>query len=73
MNVNYLKMGKTWLFVFLFFIVGVTNARATVELADKLTLNGMFRQTAVMSIGTTNAKLKNIKQRKAGVKNPVST
>jgi hypothetical protein len=56
MNVNYLKMGKTWLLVFLFFIVGVTNAQAF-ELADKLTLNGFLRQTAVMSIGTANSRL----------------
>jgi hypothetical protein len=57
MNVNFLKMGKTWLIVFLFLIVGVTNARADIELTDNLTIFGFLRQTATMSMGTNNPTL----------------
>ncbi len=54
MNVNLLKMGKAWLLVFLFLIVGVTNAQARIHVFDDLTLDGFLRQTAVMSMGTEN-------------------
>ncbi|MBW1829900.1 MAG: hypothetical protein JRI74_10825, partial [Deltaproteobacteria bacterium] len=57
MNVDYFIKGKVWLFILLFLMVGVTNARADVQLTDNLTLNGFLRQTAVMSIGTSNANL----------------
>jgi len=57
MNVDYFIKGKVWLFILLFLMVGVTNARADVQLTDNLTLNGFLRQTAVMSMGTTNANL----------------
>ena len=68
-----LKKGKAWLFIFLFLMVGVTNARADIQLTDNLTLNGFLRQTAVMSIGTTNPILKHIKQPKVRETNPIST
>jgi hypothetical protein len=57
MNVDYFIKGKAWLFILLFLMVGVTNARADVQLTDNLTLNGFLRETAVMSIGTANPSL----------------
>ncbi len=57
MNVNFFKMGKAWLLVFLFLIVGVTNAQAEFEITEDLTLNGFIRQTAVLSMGTENSNL----------------
>ncbi len=57
MNVNLLKMGKTWLLVFLFLIVGVTSAQADFQLADDLTVYGFLRQTCVINTGTGNPNL----------------
>ena len=57
MNVDYLKKGKAWLLVFLFFIVGVADASADIYLTDDLTLTGMVRQTCVYSMGTANPAL----------------
>lgn len=57
MNVNLFRMGKAWLLVFLFLIVGVTSAQAEFQLTDNLTLNGFIRETVVMSMGTENALL----------------
>jgi hypothetical protein len=57
MNVDYFKKGKAWLFILLFLIVGVTDARAELQLTDNLLLSGFIRETAVMAIGTPNPDL----------------
>ncbi|MBW1900740.1 MAG: hypothetical protein JRJ20_03805 [Deltaproteobacteria bacterium] len=55
MNTNFLRKGKTWLLVVLFLIVGVSSARAEIELwGDKLTLTGFVRHQLVYNMGTTN-------------------
>lgn len=55
MNTNFLGKGKTWLFVGLFLFVGVTGARAEIELwGEKLTLTGFVRHQLVYNIGEKN-------------------
>jgi len=55
MNTNFLGKGKTWLFVGLFLFVGVTGARAEIELlGEKLTLTGFVRHQSVFNIAYSN-------------------
>ena len=44
MNTNVFVQGKTWLFMFLFLLVGVMDARAEILLTDSLSVTGFVRQ-----------------------------
>ena len=56
MKINFFK--KAWLLVVLFLFIGVFDAGADVKLTDDLTLSGMARYTAIMSVGPANPDLK---------------
>ena len=56
MHTQFFGKVKLWLLVILFLFVGVTDAKAEIELTDTLTMTGFLRQMCAVNIGTGNPR-----------------